>query len=202
MFILKFIIAGLTIVFLTSCRRTNRLSDDDYKWMPYKGNETLVFNSNKGDIETFFFIRKDTLLAYPEAQSLNGIKYEVVSVFCKHSGKWDGAQGYRYSENYFVELSKSKDRKARLNFYLYLKDAWFYRLSGIKIDSLAQIPPVKLQTKYKTYNDIYVIGDEDWLNFKTRRNYITKLYWSISEGLVRFDKQDSVYWELRTKSAP
>ena len=170
--------------------------------MPYRGTETLVFNSNTGDADTIFFLKKDTLIAYPEAQSLNGITYEEVSIFCKHSDPAPPDGNHRYLENYFVELQKSKDKKARLHFNLLAKDATFYRLSGLRIDSLSKQTPTTLATKYKTYSNIYVIYGEDWLNFKQRSNYVTKLYWSKSEGLIRYDKQDGIFWELTKKYSP
>jgi len=169
--------------------------------MPYKGNEILVFSSNTGDTDTIFFLKKDTLIAYPEAQALNGKTYEVVRIFCHHTDPLRNG-GYRYLDNDFVELQKSEDKKARLHFNLSTKDANFYRLTGIRIDSLAQQQFTSLATKHKTYNDVYVIDDEDWLNFKQRSDYVTKLYWSKSEGLIRYDKQDSVYWELTNKYSP
>ena len=170
--------------------------------MPYKGNETLVFNSNTGDTDTIFFLKKDTLIAYPEAQSLNGRTYEVVRIFCRHTDPSPPDGNHRYLDNDFVALEKSKDKKTRLNFHLLAKAATFYRLSGIKIDSLSEQPPTSLATKSKTYTDICIIDDEDWLNFKQRSNYVTKLYWSKSEGLIRYDKQDGVYWELTKKYDP
>lgn len=170
--------------------------------MPYKGNEILVFNSNTGDNDTIFFLQKDTLIAYPEAQSLNGKTYEVVRIFCRHSDAWPPDGNHRYLDNDFVELKKSKDKRARLDFHLSAKDAHFYRLTGIGIDSLAQQQQTSLATKSKTYDDVYIIDAEDWLNFKQRSDYVKKLYWSKSEGLVRYDKQDSVYWELTKKYSP
>ena len=161
--------------------------------MPYKGNETLVFSSNTGDTDTIVFIKKDTLIAYPEAQALNGKTYEVVRIFAKYS---NGAS------RDFVELQKSKDKIARLHFNLSAKDAVFYRLTGLIIDSLSQQQTNSLATKSKTYNDIYIIDSDDWLNFKQRSDYVTKLYWSKSEGLIRYDKQDSIYWELTKKYSP
>ena len=198
----KFIIALLTISFLTSCRGTYRLSEKEHDWIPYKGNEILVFSSNTGDTDTIFFLQKDTLIAYPEAQSLNGKTYEVVRIFCRHSDTWPPDGKHRYLDNDFVELKKSKDKIARLGFHLSAKDAHFYRLTGIRIDSLSQQQQTTLGTKTKTYNDIYIIDAEDWLNFKQRSDYVTKLYWSKSEGLIRYDKQDSVYWELTKKYSP
>ncbi len=188
----KFLIALLTLSYITSCRGTYRLSENDHGWMPYKGNEILVFASNTDDTDSILFLKKDTLIAYPEAQAINGKTYEVVRIFARHS---DVSRD-------FVELKKSKDKKARLHFNLSAKDAVFYRLTGVRIDSLSQQAPTSLTTKSKTYNDIYIIEDEDWLNFKQRSNYVTKLYWSKSEGLIRYDKQDSVYWELTRKYSP
>jgi hypothetical protein len=170
--------------------------------MPYKGNETLVFISNTGDTDTIFFLKKDTLIAYPEAQALNGKTYEIVSIFCRHSDVWSPDGSHRYLDNDFVELKKSKDKKARLHFNLSAKDAKFYSLTGVRIDSLAQQSTTLLVTKYKTYNDVYIIEDEDWLNSKQPSDNVTKLYWSKSEGLIRYDKQDRVYWELTNKYSP
>ncbi len=196
---LKFISALAIFSLLTSCKRHYDLSENDYKWFPYSGNETLLFNSSNGDTDSIIFLKKDTLTAYPEAQNPFGTTYEEVSVFCRHSDPDPPGGQHRYLENYFVELKKSKDRKARLHFNLNAKNAAFYKLSGLSIDSLASQTPVTFQTKYKTYRDVYVVEDEDWLGFKQRSNYVTKLYWSKSEGLIRYDKQDGVYWELAKK---
>lgn len=167
--------------------------------MPYRGDEILVFSSNKSDTDTIFFLKKDTLIAYPEAQNPFGITYQVVSIFCKHSDPSPPDRQHRYLENPFIEVGKSKDNQARINFNLLAKDAVFYRLSGISIDSLAKQSTSVFSTKDKTYHDVYIVNDEDWLDFKQRSNYVTKLYWSKSEGLIRYDKQDGVYWELTKK---
>ncbi len=168
--------------------------------MPYKGNEMLVFSSNTGSTDTIFLLKKDTILAYPEAQSLNGVIYETVSIFCKHSDANMPDGEHRYLENTFFDLEKAKDNHAELVISLSAKNAEFYRLNSIKIDSLNKLKPVTLQTSNGQYNDVYVINGEDYLgNLNQRSNFITKLYWSKSEGLVRYDKQDSVYWELTKK---
>src|SRR5580658_5669195 len=167
------ITSELAIVFLfMSCERHYKLSDNDYKWFPYGGNEILVFNSSNGDTDTIFLLKKDTLTAYPEAQNPFGTTYEEVSVFCRHSDAAPPDGQHRYLENSFVELEKSKDRIARLHISLDAKDATFYKLSGVKIDSLDNQTPITFQTKYKTYRDVYVVEDEDWLNFKQRSNFV------------------------------
>lgn len=180
--------------FLASCGQTNKLSKEDYTWMPYKGNETLVFKSNKGETDTTFILKKDTLLAYPEAQALNGVKYEVVSVFCNHSGRNKQSTGRSY---YLFKVQRAKDNHAELVFDLSTKGAVFYRLSSVKIDSLNKINPVSLETSYGKYDDVYIIYSDDYAkDFYNRSNFVTKIYWSKSSGLIRYDKKDGIYWEL------
>jgi hypothetical protein len=184
----------LPLLFLSSCDRINKLSKEDYLWMPYKGNETLVFKSNKKETNTVYILKKDTLLAYPEAQAINGIKYEEVSVFCNHYGqnKKDALPGY-----YFFIVQKSKDNRAELIFDLSTEDAVFYRIRPVKIDSLSRIQPIVLQTSYGQYNDIYIISPDNLgKQFYDRSNFVTKLYWSKSRGLIRYDKKNGEYWEL------
>ena len=197
---LKYFIGYLAISLLASCQnREYKLSESDYSWMPYKGNETLVFISNTGDKDTIFILQKDTLIAYPDPQSFNGIAYEAVVTSCRHSDPslQDGEE--RHLENRFFSIKKSRDGNARLHFELAAKDAWFYKLGGSRLDSINKLTPGRLRTQDTTYNDIYIIESVDWSNFKLRSNYISRIYWSKSQGLVRYDKQDSVYWELSKK---
>ena len=112
----KYFIALLTISLFASCHGTYSLSEKDLSWMPYNGNETLVFVSNTGEIDTIFFLQKDTLVAYHEAQAINGKTYEVISIFCRHTDASPPISNHRYLNNIFVELQKSIDKKARLFF--------------------------------------------------------------------------------------
>jgi hypothetical protein len=184
---------------LMSCGKTNWLSEEDYKWMPYIGNETLVFKSNKNEADTIFFLRKDTLWGYPDPVLSTG-KYEEAAIFSKHADSYTSKENYRYLENYFLKIKKTNSRRAEIVIDLSAMDAKFYRLSPIKIDSLNKEKPSTLQTQYGHYDDVYVINAEDYLGtFHQRSNFITKLYWSKSQGLIRYDKMGDVYWELKKK---
>jgi hypothetical protein len=181
-----------------SCGRTYTLSDEDHKWIPYKGNETLVFHSTTGEADTIFLLKKEMMYGYPDP-IFGTNKYEIESIFCRHTDPYPPSKQHRYLENYFVQINKSADKHSRLTIDLSAKDAKYYRLHSPKIDSIKELKPLTLKTKNKTYDDILVFESEDWLNFKTRSNYVTHIYWSKSQGLVRFDKQDSVFWELIIK---
>jgi len=163
--------------------------------MPYQGTETLVFRSNTGETDTIFFLSRDTMWKYPNPYFGNK-RYEIVQIICNHTSPTSLQQGYLKDE--FVALGKRK-KSAELKISLAAKDAWYYRLRGIKLDSLKKIQPVNFKTQYGEYNDVYVFDDDDWMgNFHLRSNYITKLYWSKSHGVIRYDKK-YVYWELEKK---
>lgn len=193
-----FILFLFPLLFFLSCSRVTRLSEKDYSWMPYKGNETLVFKSNTGERDTLFFIRKDTLWGLPDP-ALSTSKYEIAAIFCKHPVPHlhKGKPSNSYFEYYFLKIKKTMSKKAELVIDLSTKDAKFYNLRPIKIDSLNKVNPVSLRTSYGQYNDIYIIGYDDYANdFYNRSNFVTKIYWSKLEGLIRYDKKDGVYWEL------
>lgn len=165
--------------------------------MPYKGNEVLVYVSNLGNRDTISLLKKDTIWSYPEAQAIVDFEGELVRVFCKHSDTVILEKSVRYLENDFCSVQTTKSGHSILEVNLYTKDATFYRLKPIKLDSLDKVKPVILKTKYAQYNDVYIINGEDYLgSFRKRYDFVTKIYWSKTKGLVRFDKQNNIYWEL------
>lgn len=193
---MKALFICMCIFSLISCGQMNSLSPGELEWMPYKGNENLVFNSNSNGADTIFLLKKDTLIAYPEAQKINGIKYEVVSVFCQHSDLGPMKDELSYIESNFLELKKNINNHATLAIYLKTKDAFYFSVEGSRIDNLKNTPPLVFQTRYDRYNDVYMLQAVDHLGISDRSEYVTKVYWSKSKGLIRFDKKDGTYWEL------
>jgi hypothetical protein len=96
--------------------------------------------------------------------------------------------------NDLFELRQQPHKQAVLYIRVKAKDAWFYRRSYIRIDSLNHEKSISLKTPYGQINDVYIIDDEDWMgDLHLRSNYITKVYWSKSQGLIRYDKKYSIY---------
>ncbi|HTN39069.1 MAG TPA: hypothetical protein VL053_18450 [Arachidicoccus sp.] len=185
------------MIFTMSCSRTRNLSQSDYEWIPYRGNDTLIFASNTGGIDTIFILKKDTIWDYPDAQSSVGLQCEVVRVFCQHTDSVIQDKSVRYLGNDFYSIRKAKNGHTILEVNLLTKDVVFYRLGLINLDSLNKVKPITLKTKEKQYNDVYVINAEDYLDsFRKRHSFVTKIYWSKSRGLVRYDKENGNYWEI------
>jgi hypothetical protein len=193
---LLYILLAATVFVCGGCQ--HKLSKTDYEWMPYKGNETLVFSSNTEMADTIFLLSKRTLISYPEAQSPFGETYEVLDVFSKHSDPSPPDKKHRYLENSFCSISNNA-----LSINLLAHDAVFYSMRTFAIDSLNKTQPTSLETKYQHYDDVYIFTGEDYLGFLNERtNFVTSVYWSKLHGLVRYDKKDTTYWELKRKYSP
>lgn len=186
------------IVNMTSCGKTIKLAEKDLHWIPYKGNETLVFNSNAGESDTIFLTGSGRSTYASDPLDFFPTKLESFGINSKRSDPSppDGQQ--RYLESGFVEISTSEDNTTYMTIDLTAKDAWFYGGRFMLLKDLDTVSFISLPTKLKTYEDILVWEPESNEYFD-RSNFITKVYWSKSEGLVRFDKKDSVYWELAKK---
>lgn len=197
----RLVIVILALTILSSCGKTIRLTDKDFKWIPYKGNEILVFNSNTGDTDTIFLL--GTSLEKVPSDPLDGFptKLEHFTIAARSSDPSPPSVHQRYLENEFLQLSASEEVSSYLTLHLVGKDAWFYGGEFMKLKDLDTINPISLTTKLRAYNDIILLYPES-NEYADRSSFIKKVYWSKSEGLIRYDKQDSVYWELGKKYSP
>lgn len=191
-----FSIFALTFV---SCNKTIHLTKADRRWMPYLGNESLVFKANSSEMDTIYLIGKDTLWGHPDPLfSLR--KYEILSVFSRFKDMYDDGVNFRYLQNTFISIKRTINSGSDLLINFNSKSAKFYRFNPIRIDSLNSVEPKTFRVGQSIYNDVYVFNSEDDNGlYKERNDYITKIYWSKSRGVVRFDKQRGEYWELISK---
>jgi hypothetical protein len=195
----RFTISIFILIVLTSCGKTIRLTAKDFRWVPYKGNETLVFGSNTGDTDTIFFLGTSRQKVPSDPLDFFPTNLEHFTVAARLSDPSPPSGNHRYLESVFLELSASES--PYLTLHHAGKDAWFYGGGFMYLKDLDTIKFISLATKLKTYNDIILLNPES-NEYSDRSNFITKVYWSKSEGLIRYDKQDSVYWELAKKYSP
>ena len=182
------------ITLICSCNNTYRLTAHDYNLMPYATGESLVFRSDKQGADTIRVIKKDTLLAYPEAQIFNGTKYEVLSVTC--ASDVSNSDQINHSFKLFQVLKRGKNKVSFL-FDLSLKNCEFYFLFPIDGDSIFNQPPQFLRTSSGTYRDVFLIPAKGYPNsFNDRYTFVKAIYWSKSKGLVAFQKKDDEFWQL------
>lgn len=197
----KSIVTFLTIVFLTSCGKTIRLDDKDFRWIPYNGTETLVFNSNTGDTDTVFLLGTTKGTSPSDPLDIFPTNLEHFSILSRHSDPSPPSGNHRYLEGAFLQLSAAEDKYPYLTLHHTAKDAWFYGGQFMDLKDLDTITLTSLTTNLKTYNDVIILKPES-NEYSDRSDFITEVYWSKSEGLIRYDKKDGVYWELTKKYSP
>lgn len=106
----------------------------------------------------------------------------------------------QYPGETIFAMTQTKKNKPRIGFGVATNDAFFYGLKYYDVKELNSARLVNLQTDYKNYNDVFVIEpDTSNQNWSKRDHYVLKMYWSKSDGLVRFDKNNNVYYTLTKK---
>jgi hypothetical protein len=166
----------------------------------YKGNEILIFTSNTGDIDTLFIKNPKRYIDY-DAHPFSLLPQDSVEQFyIPYYFSNDTTKRFgEYPGEIIIDMTKQKN-KTRVGFGVATNDAFFYGLKYFDIKELRKSKLSNLQTNYKTYQDILLI-EPDTSNQKwaSRDHYILKMYWSKTQGLVRFDKNNNIYYSLTKK---
>ena len=197
----KYIPIFLLIIQLTSCGKTIRLADEDFRWIPYKGTEILVFSSSTGDTDTIFLLGTNRQTAPSDPLDVFPTELEHYTIASRHSDPAPSDRNHHYLESVFLELSASEYKSPYLTLHHTGKDAWFYGGQFMELKDLDTLHLVSLVTKLKTYHDIVILYPESY-EYLGRSDFITRIYWSKSKGIIRYDKKDSIYWELTRKYSP
>jgi hypothetical protein len=157
--------------------------------LPYKKDQVVIFKSKQGEvdsikIDSLFKMEGDINMYNPFAN-----KYEEIEVSVHHSKD-------TYPIN-FIQLTKSRDKHARLQIQFLPGNSWFYSMNGDRIDSLIKLKGKKIKIGVNTFNDVCFLYPQDIFNRTSENNFVTKVYFSKKYGIIKFDRQDGNYWELK-----
>ncbi len=199
----KFTILSLILIVLFACGKNIKLTDKDFRWVPYKGNEILVYTSNTGDTDTLFLKGPTRESAPTDPLDVFPTNCDIFSIGMKYYDKDLSNYNRNYQESDFINLSIEEKNEAYLSIHFIKNDTWFYGGSFLKLKDLDTIKQLTLETKENRFTDVIILKpDSDSAKFSDRIDYISTLYWSKSEGLIRYDKKGGVYWELTHKYSP
>jgi len=182
--------------------KTYKLSDSDFDWVPYKGKDTLVFTSNTGDTDTLFL--------------RNGKRYMDYKVDPLSMTPSDSTENFdiSYKYNYFdtiqkinnfgvfplIIMKRTKEGATNIGFSITRNKAYFDGMKFFEIEHLKNLKLVTIEANLKKYDDVFIIvPDTSSLKNSNRNDYVLKMYWSKSQGLIRFDKNNNIYYTLTKK---
>lgn len=167
------------------------LSKEDYSWQPYKKNDLLVFKSNEGVLDTLR-ISKIEIRKMPR-DPLDLLPNIIESLHVYVSDIENGEDDKFLHE--ILEISSYGKDTTLLSYSLGLKKACFYNDNNGHVESLMSGDSFKLQEK------VHVMTSRD-TTYNFRDNFIDKLYWSKSKGILGYDMRKGDKWRIVSPAVP
>jgi hypothetical protein len=182
-----------------SCSKHYKLKKNDRKYIPYKGNEVLVFHSNKNRMDTIFLKGLSNFNGCGDPLDLFPDKCDGISLNCTRTDpNYD-----RYLEGKgLVELVATSSGKTRISFDIVLRASWFYNMDSYSLSEFDKMPNSELTIEDNVYKDVKIFEASDYAKqYQQRDNYAERFYWSLSQGFLGLDRRDEK-WRMIKKYEP
>lgn len=167
----------IIIVGMLGCSVKTKLSQTDLKWMNvYNEGDTLIFKSDKGEIDTTFITKKEIFYPEPNSIEVHG-KYlpQWGIIWYKNANLINHPEGYRM----VTIIKKHPKNETFLNIdYLY---------SDILVPNITTGGIEKLK-KDRVY-------EFDTYHAKAKSEQPKKIFWHEDYGIIKYITSDNVMWE-------
>lgn len=184
---------------LGSCGKHYALQPGDRSYVPYQGDEILVFESDQGKSDTIFLNGLTRSSGSMDHMALFPDYSESMHLMCTRSDpNYD-----RYLDGHIlVRLGAGRNGATYINFDIKLKGAWFYGMTSMSLSEFDALPDTELAIGEQVYADVKIFdSDGDAVRYAHRDNYAERFYWSKSEGFLGLD-QKGEKWRLVKKYVP
>ena len=189
----------LLMTILVSCSSHYKLKKDYIKYIPYKGNEVLVFHSDNQRMDTIFLKGLSKFNGCGDPLAISPDKCDGISLNCTRTDpNYD-----RYLEgNQLVQLVATSSGKTHISFDIVLRGSWFYNMDSYSLVEFDKMPNSELTIDNNVYKDVKIFEASDYAKqYEQRDNYAERFYWSLSQGLLGLDRRDEK-WRLIKKYEP
>lgn len=186
-------ISCFLVIAISSCSRHYRLKENDISYIPYKGNEVLVFQSDKNRMDTIFLKGTRNFNGCGDPLDISPNKCDGIALVCTRSDpNYD-----RYLDGKeLVTLVAAQSGETHIFFDIVLRSSWFYSLDSYSLSQLESMPNSELTIDNKVYKDVKVFEASEYAKqFQDRDNYAERFYWSLSQGFLGLDRRDEK-WRL------
>lgn len=183
---------------LQACGQQIPLTEEELALIPYKGNETLTFKSNLGERDTIQL--KDLRFGYHDGPERLRYYGQVATIYGDFSDPNPPSGKHRYVYGHVFSIdAATPESETMVGIHVSAKNAHFYGPNNFKLTQFDSIPQIKMKIKDSVLLDVLVINADttkkrNYYYYKTRRNFITTVYWSRSEGVVKYVKKDGEVW--------
>src|SRR5690554_914355 len=186
----------LITILLTSCGKRIEMPESEKKWNPYKVGEVLIFKSSENELDTIK-VKEISDNIFPDGPTPLKYYNENLWIFVEHTDpNYD-----RHLKNNFLEITTgTPETPTIINFRLLAKNSVFYD-SYRTIEELDSMKLTFLETPIGEFSDVLEINDKE-RRYAERDNFVEKIYWSKSNGYLKFEKKDGKTWVLIKKYVP
>nr|WP_321237643.1 hypothetical protein [uncultured Psychroserpens sp.] len=183
-----------TFVLLTSCGSTYRIQETEYNYIPYNGNEILIFESNKNDIDSIKLKEyKGWSRPSKYPYRLSSEKYE------KYGFELIQSKSSNSNPDFIVEIFASNWKGLRIDIRAKSENTNYINQNRFTKQEFEEIPRHSMKLNGIEYVDVIII--EGNISSYPNDSQIIKFYWSEKNGLLGWNKE-STEWRLLKKYVP
>ncbi|MFC4267306.1 hypothetical protein [Polaribacter marinivivus] len=162
---------SLFIILLTLSSCKEYLSEKDLKYMPYKNGERLIFeNENLNLIDTIIISNLEKFI--PDGPQLHFNETIIAKT----------------GESYLVRINAGYGKNS--DSYLEIEGL----IGKFYLEDFEKLKKHKLEYEGKTIYDVIILKTE-----KEGNSRIKKVYWSISEGIIKYETKKGNIWKIKNE---
>jgi hypothetical protein len=178
---------GIFIFVVISCG--TKIRTEDKKYIPYNGDEILIFKSNQNELDAIFLTGISKFNACYEPLSLFKPACDGRNLSCKKS---DSNSDRYLPFQSLMSISKIKN-KTYIGFSITLRHSWFYEGAYMNLIDFKKLPNFEMKIGDKIYNDVKIIKATN--KYIESDNYVERFYWSETQGFLGLDQRNR-NWRL------
>ena len=182
-----------------SCSSHYKLKKEDRKYIPYKGNEVLVYQSDQNRADTIFLKGMSDFNGCGDPLAISPDKCDGISLNCARTDpNYD-----RYLEGqHLVEIVATRNGATHISFDIGLRGSWFYNMDSYSLSEFENMSNSELTIVNKIYKDVKIFEASAYAKqYEQRDNYAERFYWSLSQGFLGLDRRNEK-WRLIKKYVP
>ncbi len=176
---------------VVSCTQDYKLDKETLKLIPYKGNETLVFESGTNGLDTLFL--KGTDLHSASDNNFRMFPADTYETYTLKCAVYDAFDKVYRGEQAMIELVQTSEN-ASITFTIPMKGVSCF--GYFPKTTLEGLQNTQLIIGNTTYTDVKVIESDD--TDMEEGYFAQKFYWSGSAGFLGFDHKNE-QWRLIEK---
>jgi len=187
---MKITVVIILFVAFNSCsKKVYKVSREAQELISYKSGDELIFNNGISDSDTILIERVDSFISPSDPLDVFPRKIEHYIVYSKTGEKSS-------SETKLLSISRNEKGETLVNINFRTSKSKFYGPNNFTLQQLNGYKVEEVKIGDTNYEDVWIF-DATNRKFEERDNFIERLYWSKSKGIIKYEKKGNEVWELK-----